>query len=754
MSGNEDGDFKPTWSFAGLGAATAASTTSRRSSRKPTGARGGRSSPTPSVAPSQRTMAPKATNRISQPSSTAALSSASASTHRPRTQPREDDDDKTITSRRRPADRVGSTRECAVCTEELADSEFPTKHITSACNHAINTCKTCLKTSIRSDMNNKFWNRISCPECGASLIQEDVERHAEPATVEKYRKLKENADRQASPNFRWCAAGCGAGQEHTGGPNQPMMICQGCNARSCFNHECRWHEGFTCRQWDKVTEPDDDESVASTRKPPTLARSEASPRRGLSSAASEVSSRQSVPVAASKASKRCDKSSVISVSPSLAASTASSQRPPSVASSRASVRSATSALTRSTVSGTSNLSRATSPTASQSSSRTIRPAPSSAASSVSHLHVSRRAQSSSRTSMQGDVSDRQLSERRLISIREEEEATNIKFSMELARRLQLDEDRATAKFYEGESLKAARQLAAEFAAEEVASREQLSLGLARRMQEEWAAMDEEEREKSSASMARRLQEAENASLVNTDFMIAQRLHQEEEARARSGGEQWDPELRGGGVSLSRPRSPKSRRRSRGHGRDHEYRHRSSHSDRHHERLHHHRRPSLADDDRRYREREDVHETRRTYEEQKQKEERERGSRKEEQLAAQRRQDKEKEEREEAARKQEALMEQKRRELATAAAKQVREQQAAAAELKSRREAARAERARMAAERGIPQSAAGAGQTFVQGDAIQEAKMRRKQERASEAAIKLLSKPCPECKFDTFKAEGW
>ncbi|EHA50348.1 IBR domain-containing protein [Pyricularia oryzae 70-15] len=749
MSDNQDGGFKPTWSFAGLGAATAASTTSRRSSRKHPGTGGGRSSPTPSVAPSQRTVTSKSADRTSQRSTAPASSSTSTSTHKSKNQSREDDD-KTITSQRRPAARGVGTRECAVCTEEFPDSNFPTKAVTSACSHAINTCKTCLKTSIRSDMNNKFWHRISCPECGASLMQEDVERHAEPETIEKYRKLKENADRQASPSFRWCAAGCGAGQEHSGGPNQPMMICQQCNAKSCFNHESRWHEGFTCRQWDKVTEPD--ESVASTRRAPAVARSETSSRRSLFSGASE-------------ASKRRDKSSSASVAPSGAVSTVSSRRPlsttTSVASSRASVRSTTpkltSASTRINASGASNLSRATSPTPSQSSSRTVRPPPPSAASSASH--ISRGRQGSSTTSRSGNVSDRQLSERRLISIREEEEATNIKFSMELARRLQLDEDRATAKFYEDESLKTARELAAEFAAEEHASREKLSLGLARRLQEEWHAMDEEEREKSSASVARRLQEAEDASLANTDFMIAQRLHQEEEARARSGGQHWDPELRGGGITLSRPRSPRSRRDSRRHGRDHDSRHRSSRSGRDDERRHRHGRPSELDDIRPHRRREreeheDPHEIRRLYEEQKQKEERERRVRKEEQLAAtQTRQDKEKEELEEAARKQEALREQKRREVAAATAEREREQQAAAAQLKNRREAARAERARMAAERGIPQPAAGAAQTYVQADAIQEAKMRRKQERASQAAIKLLSRPCPECKFDTFKAEG-
>ncbi|TLD33810.1 hypothetical protein PspLS_00963, partial [Pyricularia sp. CBS 133598] len=761
MSGNEDGGFKPTWSFAGLGIATAASTTSCRSSRKPPGAGGGRSSPTPSVAPSQRTVASRSTHRTSQRSTAAASSSASTSTHKSRSKSGEDDD-KTITNRRRPAAKQGNARECAVCTEEVAESEFPTKAVTSACNHPINTCKTCLKTSISSDMNNKFWNRISCPECGASLMQEDVERHAEPATIDKYRKLKENADRQASPNFRWCSAGCGAGQEHTGGPNQPMMICQQCNARSCFNHESRWHEGYTCRQWDKVTEPDD-ESMASTRSALTVARSEAPSSRGLSSAAFEASSRRPAPVAESTTSKRRDKSSAMPVAPLVAESAASSRRPPSsVASSRASVQSmtskTTSTSTRSNVSGTSNLSRATSSTPSQNSSRAIRPALPSVASSASHAF--RRTQGSSKTLRSGDASDRQLSERRLISIREEEEATNIKFSMELARRLQLDEDRVTARFYEDESLKTARQLAAEFATEEDASREQLSLGLARRLQEEWAAMDEEEREKSSASMARRLQDVEDASLVSTDFMIAQRLHQEEEARVRFNGQNWDPQLRGGGISLSRQRSPRHRRDSRVHIRDCESRHRSSRSGRDEERRHRHRRPSSLDNDRSHRrrereEREDPHDLRRLYEEQKQKEDRERRARKEEQLAVEKRcEDKEKEEREEAARKEEELRKQKRRELAAAVAEQERVQQTAAAELKNRREAARAERARMAAEQGISQPFPGTSQTYQQADAIQEAKRRRKEERASQAAIKLLSKPCPECKYDTFKAEGW
>ncbi|EEY19611.1 conserved hypothetical protein [Verticillium alfalfae VaMs.102] len=53
-------------------------------------------------------------------------------------------------------------------------------------------------------------------------------------------------------NFIWCAGGCGSGQIHETGAEQPIVICLHCSGRSCFTHEVAWHDGLTCEEFDSL----------------------------------------------------------------------------------------------------------------------------------------------------------------------------------------------------------------------------------------------------------------------------------------------------------------------------------------------------------------------------------------------------------------------------------------------------------------------------------------------------------------------
>lgn len=54
-----------------------------------------------------------------------------------------------------------------------------------------------------------------------------------------------------------CSAGCGSGQIHDGGVEQPIVKCSSCGGRTCFQHKGPWHAGLTCDDWDLVqSEPD------------------------------------------------------------------------------------------------------------------------------------------------------------------------------------------------------------------------------------------------------------------------------------------------------------------------------------------------------------------------------------------------------------------------------------------------------------------------------------------------------------------
>lgn len=53
-------------------------------------------------------------------------------------------------------------------------------------------------------------------------------------------------------NFVWCTSGCGSGQIHESGNEQPIVACLHCNHRSCFHHNVAWHENLSCGEYDQL----------------------------------------------------------------------------------------------------------------------------------------------------------------------------------------------------------------------------------------------------------------------------------------------------------------------------------------------------------------------------------------------------------------------------------------------------------------------------------------------------------------------
>lgn len=53
-------------------------------------------------------------------------------------------------------------------------------------------------------------------------------------------------------NFIWCTAGCGSGQIHDSDARHPIVTCLHCGQRSCFQHNVPWHEGLTCKEYDRL----------------------------------------------------------------------------------------------------------------------------------------------------------------------------------------------------------------------------------------------------------------------------------------------------------------------------------------------------------------------------------------------------------------------------------------------------------------------------------------------------------------------
>ncbi|CEL05660.1 hypothetical protein ASPCAL06777 [Aspergillus calidoustus] len=140
---------------------------------------------------------------------------------------------------------------CIICLEPFASSVLAPPTVTMACQHPPSVCYGCLAKSIKHDLETKFWDEIKCPECKVLFTHEDVKKFADEATFERYDKLSFRHAVSADKNFIWCLE-CDFGQLHEPGATQPQVRCLKCSAVSCFKHAIKWHDEFTCDEYDAV----------------------------------------------------------------------------------------------------------------------------------------------------------------------------------------------------------------------------------------------------------------------------------------------------------------------------------------------------------------------------------------------------------------------------------------------------------------------------------------------------------------------
>lgn len=62
--------------------------------------------------------------------------------------------------------------------------------------------------------------------------------------------------------FRFCIGpGCSSGQYHPEGEEEPIFSCNNCGHKACVIHNCNWHEGETCVEYDKKLKAEKDKTV-------------------------------------------------------------------------------------------------------------------------------------------------------------------------------------------------------------------------------------------------------------------------------------------------------------------------------------------------------------------------------------------------------------------------------------------------------------------------------------------------------------
>lgn len=100
---------------------------------------------------------------------------------------------------------------------------------------------------------------MPCPheDCPEMLTQDDVKLWATDEVYARYhmlllRSLLRSEEGQGGL-FVWCQnPACFSGQIHPEQAEQPRVVCVQCGHATCFNHSVPWHEGKTCKQYDRT----------------------------------------------------------------------------------------------------------------------------------------------------------------------------------------------------------------------------------------------------------------------------------------------------------------------------------------------------------------------------------------------------------------------------------------------------------------------------------------------------------------------
>jgi hypothetical protein len=79
--------------------------------------------------------------------------------------------------------------DCAVSIESLEPDSFLQHPITPSCDHKPTTCSSCLTQSIESQISDKPWDQISCPECLELVLFDSVKEIVSQEAFERYVKF-------------------------------------------------------------------------------------------------------------------------------------------------------------------------------------------------------------------------------------------------------------------------------------------------------------------------------------------------------------------------------------------------------------------------------------------------------------------------------------------------------------------------------------------------------------------------------------
>lgn len=98
--------------------------------------------------------------------------------------------------------------ECVCCGDtKPMKNNFSRHRPTSACQHAVQTCRDCMERWLAHELEEKGSRTMHCPECREVMNYEDVKRGASETTRERYDRRLFHLSLSEDPDFAWCLVG-------------------------------------------------------------------------------------------------------------------------------------------------------------------------------------------------------------------------------------------------------------------------------------------------------------------------------------------------------------------------------------------------------------------------------------------------------------------------------------------------------------------------------------------------------------------
>ncbi|KAI0835968.1 hypothetical protein F5Y06DRAFT_299068 [Hypoxylon sp. FL0890] len=142
------------------------------------------------------------------------------------------------------------TAECSVCFEIKSLTSFQQTRLTDRCEHKPSLCLDCVASSINSQLRDATLDQIRCPECQEQVGYTEIQQFADRESFSQYQRRTIDDLLSALDNFVWCPLGCGTGQMHYSGAEQPLIYCLKDKRHFCFRHQIAWHYDYNCEEYE------------------------------------------------------------------------------------------------------------------------------------------------------------------------------------------------------------------------------------------------------------------------------------------------------------------------------------------------------------------------------------------------------------------------------------------------------------------------------------------------------------------------